>query len=431
VTIQIGRVGADITIGGPSSVSLDGDVLSLSGTAKSLASVGDWTALRDQFRGLVGNLDEPVVPITFSTDPSLNGFYTDLRVAVPTDPGGWANQHFGWQVQATRLIDFAYPLVEATLMGGFRTNAVGIVAASPTQPWWCNPPAFFDLSSAVVGATAGTRTGADGTVSKLFVDATPPATPMRVVNSYTARSDHWYDNSCSIKWLYGSNLRTVVGRQVPAITTFSGGIPVHVGQWQLLSGGLRVTPTLAAGKAAFTVEVWSGAAWQSVGQFAIQNTASQAYQGFTSFTVTRCSTESCSVRVGLYTQTIDDNYSSHYAYVDLNVRRGSRLVECVLADTFSLAGKVVVVDTGANFTGGQQRSADDGNGNRWIMLSPAAVTKVTVSPASITQTTPGPTFSFALGAILKGSTAATLDTQAAVTSQYFGPYTERTAFVGR
>ena len=74
MTLTIGRCGLDVTHDDVQSLDDTGTEVRISGWLKA-SSLADAKVLRQQLLGHVNNPDEPVVPVTWSTDSTLDGYY--------------------------------------------------------------------------------------------------------------------------------------------------------------------------------------------------------------------------------------------------------------------------------------------------------------------------------------------------------------------
>ncbi len=155
MAFSIGRVGASTpTLNMPTSIGFDGDNVQMSGLFRS-SSAAQAIVVRDQLRGLAGNVDEPVVPVFFdSTYATLNGLYRIDSVSVDMQPGDGAQWIVRWQVSAFRVTTYQSPIIESRIVVGLLTNAHGVVnttarcefgAVSPATEAPPTPPPYLDV----------------------------------------------------------------------------------------------------------------------------------------------------------------------------------------------------------------------------------------------------------------------------------------------
>jgi hypothetical protein len=111
--------------------------------------------------------------------------------------------------------------------------------------------------------------------------------------------------------------------------------------------------------------------------------------------------------------------------VTLSLRRGAFHCSGVMTSDASATLKLerASTDAGTSITGGLRDSANDGDGNRWVMSCPDTMTKDTtngaISLAASTQ------FKFMLGYELGGSGASTGNAASNLINQYLAHVSER------
>jgi hypothetical protein len=96
------------------------------------ASLDELKARRQQLLGLEGDVDDPIVPVTWSTDSTLDGFYRVAGVSVEQiGPSSVPRATFSVTLEA--ISGNTAPLVEIDASAVVRTNGVGITAGEPKR----------------------------------------------------------------------------------------------------------------------------------------------------------------------------------------------------------------------------------------------------------------------------------------------------------
>jgi len=170
--LTIGRVGLDVTSGDEvdpfPGITWDGDRLSFSGMVKS-DSVNGGKALRQQLNGYgPHNPDEPVVPVTWSGDSGVDGFYTVLSTEVNANDGTYLGDAwwFPFSVDLERVPGWQAPLFEVLASGADRANVHSV--ASQARSWVAGPGSLDSASLSVVTTTNSTLTCAAGESVKVW-----------------------------------------------------------------------------------------------------------------------------------------------------------------------------------------------------------------------------------------------------------------------
>ncbi len=414
MTIQIGRAGRDsaLTLRSPRSWSVNGPEVDLDGalTADTYAGL---VLLRAQVAGLADNPDEPIVPVNWTGDASVDGYYEVLDAAVPMPPRGLAALRLEYRVRLRRVA--VYPDINSLLIGNaVRTNSHSI-AKGTTVPWWATPAdATMDLIS---GATATTRTADTGT---LRIQYTTDGTVLynRTARWQAAASDY-YDGACRVELFDGTNYLAAVGRRLPNTHPQYG--------WRMTNGLVRVS---IAGDGLITVEHYVSGSWSVSKTYKLTaGTGPTTLGGFKTVTVLRNSAEVVTVRLGLEQATGTEYQMS----LDLTLRRGALWVEGVVArdpgpGTVELGIYRNTAEAAATFTGGVRADAPDAAGYYWLATSKTKTNDLTQGGFRA-STIAGSTFDFAAGFSPTG--ASTPDTVTSQVYSYFGPIDESVGFASR
>lgn len=227
-----------------------GNGVRISGTIMA-TSTDDLNAVRQQLLGLIGNADEDVFPLVWTTDPTFDGFYRVLSMSVERI-GPVGSKRATFSTDLVRVTGYSAPLIELDALGVVRTNGVGITSGEPiaiSQVYHESAMTYTGNG----GSGLHTRTGEDGDVY-LPLDTTPFQKLSQAFPSIANR----YEGMCSIEVKYGSTWYPVVGRQVPSAAA---------GNWRISNGIVRFTYATYAGVAGtrggLLVEVFTGGAWRT------------------------------------------------------------------------------------------------------------------------------------------------------------------------
>lgn len=371
MTLTIGRASSLR----PANVVRSGDSVSIDGTIIG-ADANEIDARRQQMLGLL-DPDEDVVPITWSVDPTLDGYYRIGNVSVPRrgiERSGVA----AFAADLTRVAGgYARAQFETVVQQVLRTNdhavtipdRVDATAYSPTAYTW----AEIEAPAAITGSSVATVNTEDGVITNYFhasgVGSLFGSSSWR---QYLKPADY-YKGGARLEVQYGGTWYPVHGRQVPLATA---------GNWRISNGLVRVSPSSSGGAGRFTIQNWrSGASTYSgrefyIGQYNagtttwLPRTATGDASGFVTpvvlvntpnLVVVRC-------QVGAFT-------------TDFLVRGGDSWVEVTgsqsgFGTTLSnqwAAGLSTIEGTTA-FTGGIRATADDANGLRYLIAAPRTVT---------------------------------------------------------
>lgn len=412
--LTIGRVGLDADQVEVNDWDQSGRTISVSGELWS--TVADAKVLRQQLAGYVDNLDEPIVPVTWSEDSSVDGYYWVRSADVTTMPVSLVTGIFGFSVTLEQVDGFAGPLMETVITGAVRSNAHSITSSNAVAAIGVSDEVLeFNDSSNPVSSGKFTRSAEDGTVRIIKTN-----TYVRRQSFSIAPAD-WYLTSARIE--LGSPLRAVVGSQIPETMT----------DWRLSNGLVRVAITASG----FTLSGWDGSAWSTakVLQFTFSGTAISTYT-IAGVRVLRNSPEECILRVSfdipsaLLTAL---GAGAVRGYADVALRRGDRMARFVLVTsrTLSTPGvKLQTTEAGTNLTGGLRATSNDADGHRYVLSTPVAHTTDTTNGA-IAATGTIDEFPFAAGLEIDGSSAATNDVAQTIIYQYMAATSERVVIGSR
>lgn len=370
MSIKIGRAGRDATIplNSPRRWSVNGTTVELDG-ALTGDTLGELIILRAQVNGLIANRDEPVVPVTWAGDPSVDGFYRILDGGVQMPARGLAAGKLDYRLRMEKVS--TYPDIQSKMVGSaVRTNAHTIAKGS-TVPWWAVPDdAVMDYIPNASSATRATETGTvkvwyrtDGTV---LYDRT---------NRWACAAADFYDGACRFEVTPdGTTWCALAGRTLPASHPVFG--------WRINNGLVRVSVT--AGDGLVTVEHYISGSWLVSKTYKLTVTTTPTTIGsFRTVTVRRNAPECVTVTLGL-----DQSNGAVPAAVtvDLTLRRGALWVEGVMSRTAEmgvyLANEMGVYRNSAEAatavtSGIRATSVDAASGYYWMATSLAKTNGLT------------------------------------------------------
>lgn len=448
----VGRIGLDTAAGGdglafqhPLSWSQQGTQISMHGVHKAASDdtavwfVGNFTSMDPSTQP-----EEPVVPITSATVPTLNGYFRVLSARAEIGPSalGTGTLIVGWQLTVERAQLSALPMVEGAGSFGAVANDEGVtnnvleLVTTGANGTICGVPGqSFDMARYLdgvgVAGSSAVRTTDTGTVR--IITGPTPALPISAVHVWCVDENEAYDGSCSIRGTFGAtgNLLFLGRAQVPL-----------GGSGLIISNGL-IRMTFSGGGAP-VVQVYDSGAWVTVGPSTWSmvldtgGTPTTFVCGSTNgITILANSPELVTVRVA----GTPGNVFRHW--FDISVQRGARHVAVTTLGGGTLAVAPSTNTASTSMTGGLRQTANDGFGNRFVLcgargatdVTPGAWTRSTVV-GSITQTcTPvGPYMNsgpFCIGSELGGSSATGQDTAQAIAYEFFAGRSESARVVAR
>lgn len=311
----LGRIGLAVDMDDVSQWDMDGPRVSVA-FSTPIGSLAEANAIRQQLLGYVDRADEDIVPVTWTDDVQVNGFYRVLAASVTPDPDLAFDGLYYFTASLLRMQGYATPLQEATIVHQDRVQSVAAVPLgriavpdAATSLVMYEPDAdLFD------SPTVTTAPSESGTVR--MVPIAGYESP--VIAQYSVTPDHYYDGAATL--FVGG--KVVVGRQVTNLTD----------DWQLNNGLLRVTPDFAGGTLKLVLASFISAAWEADQTFTVRGSdlnplARVDLASPDSLTVLRNTPEEVSIRlVSQYTTG-----AKPPIYLDITMRRGDRFVACRLS----------------------------------------------------------------------------------------------------
>lgn len=419
MSITIGRT----TLEDAETVTFNGDRVELT-VDPEVFTPYEALAIRQQIAGLRANLDERVIPVTWTEDPQLDGFYRLVDAPVTSTPMILTTgllQPF--KVSLERVPSYANPWFEVTTQSLVRTNPHGITAPSTIIGYGpavdVQSEELADLYPDLSSASTLTRKLSNGYDIRAYRLAAP--TPLSSFR-FAGRAAVYYMGAATLEIQYpgSSTWFPVAGKQVYDIgATATYGAPISA--WRISNGIVRLT-SVTAYNGAGKFEVWDNgsAAWESVDIWFHNGTSNYGGPGNLAVrsqvrcpVVIRNSPEEVVIKV--QTARIAETWT---------IQRGAHLVVCHAYDPrgtdqygigFSQASGVA----GTSITGGIRETSNNASGNRMVFACDKVMTKNTSNtylyPSSTTSSV-----SLMVGVELGGSGAGVGDTAADLVDQFIG-----------
>jgi len=423
----------------PSAITYDGPRVAVE-FEMSGATLIEMKVLRQQVLGLASNADEPIVPVTWSADTDLDGFYRvlsatttpiDVHLVTFTMNGSILLQRVGG--------GYARANVETAVSLSVRTNGVGVVDTEPDgiTDWRIrDAPAY----GGVVGVAAGiTRLTEDGNI-RVALDTADFAP---VVASTVLAPTDFYRAAATIEVSLGGTWYPVANDQAPA---------GMAGNWRITNGLVRFTPS-STNVGDLKIEVYDTSAWVTMetelryGQDSSGTFSQPTSEGgfFTGYDQENAEVEWVEPhiirndrdtvilgfqRAAGYFQTLRLD-AAHY-FAEFRSTIGSGFVHAIQSRSAWVSGGLGATAP-FSYDPGISSNSNDGNGNRLCLLytDDGSWTKYSGSPQGIYVGTGGVTRSFGIGAILAGSSAAVGDAGLDLAEQYCAVTSWRSEVVAR
>ncbi len=414
------------------TVSIAGDVFIPAGTT---GPAGWASAVRDRLNALVMSRDEPVIPVVWSEDSTIDGFYKVESVTTSNPAAALVDGYVQWQAQLSRFGGGSLPQCEVYSTHSVRPNSASVttttlngsndyrrlaVPAAATD-FWCGSQ-----------STAATRTTSSGALSCWYL----PTYPAALTSTFTVAPGDYYDGACEIRTGYGAAAsQLVLGKYAPR--PFDG---------MTISNGLVRVFLHPSIDTAFEVEVFDGSAWENLisgtgwriehdygggsnHQWDLSNASTQ---------ILRNSPERCTVRLVLAEAATVAQFGR--VWIDLTVRRGDPFVGgLVQFDTNgSLSGVVAIEPTTSTastaLTGGLRASSTDlpeGNRAVWALQGGTSLTTTTGTGRIVQAATSTVSVPFMVGFELGGSGSSGIENAQDVLYQWFDTKSETMRVVRR
>jgi len=422
----------------PGELAWAGDLLTISGfiDTKSGSNPADvLAAARDRFASLPINRDEPVVPVTYTVDSSIDGFYRVQSAQVGYPLHTQVTYGAPFQLQMQRFGGGSLPQCEVYSTHNVRPNSASVttttlngsndyrrlaVPAAATD-FWCGSQ-----------STAATRTSSSGALSMWYL----PTYPAALTSTFTVTPGDYYDGACEIRTKYGSaTSQLVLGKYAPR--PFDG---------MTISNGLVRVFLHPSIDTAFEVEVYDGTQWEDL----IAGTGWRIEHDYgggsnhqwdlsnASVQILRNSPERCTIRLVLAEAATVAQFGR--VWIDLTVRRGDPFVGgLVQFDTNGTLSGVVALEpttstTSTALTGGLRASTTDlpeGNRAVWALQGGTSLTTTTGTGRIVQSASSANPVPFMVGFELGGSGSSGIEEAQDVLYQWFDSKSETMRVVRR
>lgn len=349
--------------------------------------------VQDDIPGLMG----AVVPVTFTNKSDRNAYYEVIDVGAQMMNTTGELVTVKWNLTFNRLGSDTEVDLESRLTGATaRNNSFAATGERTHSP----PIGHYAYWSGPTQPSVVTRTGADG--AQIVYRGLPVTANARwgcTVANYPLGRCRFVDGNSLER--AGLNF-TVAG---------SG--------WNINNGLVQVKP----GAGVLSVGAWAAGAWAAKTWDIVVAGTTLGVPAAT--TVLRNEYETTVIRL-LWTQAAPGRVTA-----DLTIRRGSRLVELYIQPEFSSTIKVVrqVTEAGTAGTGFVRATANDANGNRFVVGSAKTVTNdLALGGISVSSSVALDAF---IGVELAGSSAVAGDQAANLFAAYLGQPAETVQVVRR
>lgn len=422
MTITLGRVGVSVANGGdgtswddPHTIARQGGVLTLEGlhTASTQAELVWWAR---QFLGL-GEGEEPVVPFTCSTEPTLDGFYRVLDVQVAHEQGSTrASGYLRWQAKIEELRSFRQPKIELLTVYGLQLNAHSITTYDALVGV---PGPSLDVDPPFTADSNGTRSVAEGSSIVYVADGGASTTLATGRTDLVVPAASYYHGSVKIEHDLGSStFRHVTGRgDFPAVASPSSRV------LRLGNGLVRLVVTYGnASVSDFSVQWWDGSQWDTATEFYVEGVGTHGELTYNAVQVLRNTAEFATIRLVASAASIGIGTT----YVDVSLRRGLRALHVFARSTTAAASGwrlgFTTSTASTTLTGGLRRTSNNGGGNRELLATVYSHTKDLTNGRLTVSTSLGT--DWFIGCEVAGSSATGQNTQANQFDEMFCLYSE-------
>lgn len=409
--LTVGRFGTDSDVNiDVESLSSDGDGLSLDGSILPGAVTDPDLRghhMRDQLRGLARNVDEPVIPVTWSEDPAVDGFYRVRGVNVESTGATAVEGIYRFSLDLERVSSSSAPFIESHLIFGGPIPH-GWTYTSTNGSHWI-PSTYTSYNGAnSFGAVSTTRATSDGgTVTQFVPGATVTSTAYEIRTEWTLDAADYYVGAARIEVEVSSGVwRPLIGRQIPKQY-------VDARTWRVNNGAFMMYPDASG---VWRNETYVSAAWETDDGWVLSN---QTYGGnfgdVTQASILRNSPEEVTVRCVL-------DPGSTYTYLatlDVTLRAGDTMAmwACTVHDiAYAGAWRVARATTTASSavtSGGNnigiRATSNDADGNRYVLTSDYANTLDTTN-GRLTCGSSRTQARFGLGTEINGSSSVAPNT---------------------
>lgn len=406
-SLQLGRVGLDVDMSAPHSWSEAGDTITMSAYLKRPRTSAEKLWQAEQILNLAGrNRAELAVPFISTAWPERDGWVEVLDTNVsPVGKAAPGSGPLGWSATMRRLRGGKQPRYELRRLGypidNDHTITRGSYAGWLAYPATATAPDFGDD----VSWTIGSRTSDTGSVA--FVTGGSTVLYDTVASLYVPLADA-YVGAPKIEVSVGGTWRTVVGKDIRLTTADL--VRVNNGMvrasWDTTNHRLQL-------------EAYVSGAWEALEDEFTFTTGGAALTAFgtdpSNITVIR--NDASRVTIQLLFPILS---GEHRAVMTLSLRRGDRNILGTVKSSSSrqFGIKTSTAAAATTLTSGIHRTADDAQGNRYVICSPRTFT-ADLAAGTVYLSTGSKSFPFGIGIEAGGTAATGVNTVGSVRSQYY------------
>lgn len=408
--LTIGRVGMDVEISHPhaftESRTMDGGrQMLIKGFLKS-DLIAKTIALRTELMEQQGQL----IALTYSLDPTWNGFYilTDTRVeSIPVSYRGAGFYQF--EALVLRIGSDSRTELQSLLSGAGVTNSHSLGG----QLWHATPPLALAYDAGTTTPTEHTRTSEDGAMG-VYLGVSVNQDP-----TWSISASNYY--KAAVKVTTQSRVRSGLDtKSDPA-------------DWELQNGLIRIRPQTyqSVSNGFFDFQFYSGSVWSQAITFKIVFSNTTDIPKWHYVSIIRNTPEMATVRIIRDAETSPPSAYRHV--LDFTLRRGAPFVSCHYTFKSPTSALHAVARTTADAaTAGTGHIRDNGviDGHRWILGSPRGITN-DLTNGKIILSVASTTFPFFIGAALNDAASGSGSGPTDVTNQYIGWCSETVRAVRR
>lgn len=244
-TLRIGRlVIPHVDITSVSSVSASGGTVSIKGrVANAQPEVN--AAVRAVLQGMIDDQDDPIIPVTFGADPSLDGFYRVTSGTTEAGPGSLELGYWPFEIELDAGDNGGSWIWSAVVQGGLRANFNGYTVGQ-CAPWYAFPAA----ANNVLWVDGNTDTQALPDTDTGTITKRRHGTTFDGFASWMVHPSHHLDGAAVLEWrpAGAAGWWPIVGRRTPAA----------MAAWRIGNGLVRLT---YEGGSALLFEVYRGSTY--------------------------------------------------------------------------------------------------------------------------------------------------------------------------
>ncbi|MGL5936371.1 MAG: hypothetical protein ACRCZI_12220 [Cetobacterium sp.] len=432
MSVSIGRVGLAVSLGGD-GLTLDDPLDWSEGADGTITLTGLWSgaaqnhahvlAVAQQILDLKRNRAEPVVPVISNNATAFDGWYRVVDSSVSHPQGGVSGNLFGngsawfdWSVTLRRPRDWRHARIESNFSASLISNTTGLTTGDAFQavPGDATSRAF-DWAPNLLG----NRSHADGAGTLYTGTFDGISVPLDGGVRYSlGQLNGHYKGSCRV---LHQPYTTFISALAPQSWLASSNGP------EMNNGVVKV---VWPQNGSMQISWWDGAAWDGPSTVILSGVTTAGQVGPFAAHLLHLSPVMSVMRYQCLTVA---GATWGEVTVDLLLRRGSRAVSGRLYSTAQSDWRLDL-EAGAvactAISGGIRRTADDGNGNRQVLVSKDATVNDLVN-GRITQS--GATFNefiFGITCEIGGSTATGQNTAANQAQEWAFTTAEHLTVVG-